>query len=210
MSKETTSAETTSTAAAKETTETPATAAEKVTETTKAPDTTTATKVDEKPVVPEKYELKSEALLKSDLEEIEAAAKAKGLSQADAQKLVEGREADYGKFKTRQQDEFNATTAKWLKEAESDKELAGADGKSFKENVEHAHRGMKALFGEDINKFLSETKLGNHPGIIKGFARYGRQIANDKADLSGKSSSPQKGKSREEKLYGSHFKDKKE
>lgn len=158
---------------------------------------------------PEKYELKTRnnsPLLKDDLAEIEANAKAKGLSQEDAQKMVEGREADHDKFFDRQLKLFEAQKDEWKKATESDPELCGKDGKAFKENVEMAHRGMKRFFGDSFNKHLLDTGFGNHPDVVKGFARIGRELANDKAVLDGKSTTPGKGKSREEKLYGSHFK----
>lgn len=167
------------------------------------------TPVVETPKSPEKYEFKTRKdspLLKADLEEIEVAAKAKGLSQEDAQKLVEGREADHDRFFSRQQDLYRKQMDDLKKATESDPEIAGPDGKSFKENVELAHRGLKMFADDSVMKFLAETGLGNSPALTKMFMRIGKRFANDKAILDGKSSSPTKGKSREEKLFPSHSK----
>lgn len=168
-------------------------------------------KPNEKP--PEKYELKARKdspLLKADLEEIEANAKAKGLSQEDAQKMVDGKEADFDRFNQRQQEAYQAKMAEWRAAAEADKEIAGTDGKAFKENVELAHRGLKMVANDSVMKFLNESGWGNHPDAIKMFMRIGKLFADDKAVLDGKSSPPGKKTSREQKLFPTHFQEKKE
>lgn len=167
----------------------------------------------ELPKPPEKYELKTSKnsqLLKSDLEEIESAAKAKGLSQEDAQKLVESKEADFGKYFERQQQAYRDQQDQWRKEVESDREIAGADGKVFKENVELAHRGLSMFADDAFKKVLAESGLGNNPHMIRTFMRIGQRFADDKAVLDGKSLSPNKKVSREEKLFPTHFEKKKE
>lgn len=165
----------------------------------------------EKPAPPEKYELKSRKdspLIKSDLDEIEAEAKAQGLSQEAAQKLVDAREASHDKFMSRQQDLMRAEQERWKKEVEADPEIAGQGGKMYKENIEHAHRFLKANFDEAFVKMLSETGLGNNPGLIRGFMRAGKRMADDRAVLDGAGATPGKGRSTEEKLFPTHFKNK--
>lgn len=164
----------------------------------------------EKPKAPEKYELKSRKdspLLKADLEEIEADAKARGLSQEDAQKVVEGREADHDRFFKRQQDQARDQMASWRKEVESDKEISGSDGKLLKENLEVAKRALDVFADDSFKKILADSGLGNNPHLVRTFLRIGRKIGvlDDKAVLDGKSIPPTKKVSREQKLFPSHF-----
>lgn len=163
----------------------------------------------ETPKPPEKFELKARKdspLQKTDLEEIEALAKAKGLSQEDAQKLVESREADHERFFSRQREMAIAQQQEWRKTAETDKEIAGSDGKAFKENVEIAHRALHRFADDAFKKVLSETGLGNNPHLIRTFLRIGKGMANDRAVTEGQTVPPGKNKSRESKLYPTHNK----
>lgn len=159
------------------------------------------------PVVPEKYELKlrKDSPLTSDVAEIEANAKALGLSQEQAQKMVESRESDFDKFNQRQQEAYKTQQSEWRKTAETDVEIAGADGKAFKENIELAHRALEKFADPAFKKTLNDTGLGNHPELIKTFLRIGKGMANDKSVLDGKMSPPGKKVSREEKLFPTHY-----
>lgn len=162
------------------------------------------------PKAPEKYELvqrKDSPLLKEDVAEIEANAKAQGLSQEQAQKLVESKEADHDKFFSRQIQQAKDQQTLWRSEVEADKEIAGTDGKAFKQNVELAKRAMDRFADDQFKKVLSETGLGNNPHLIRTFLRIGRGMADDTAVLDGSSSTPTK-KSREEKLFPTNFKEK--
>lgn len=170
------------------------------------------TPVVEPPKPPEKYELKPKKdspLLKADLEEIESAAKAKGLSQEDAQKMVESKEADHEKFFSRQREMAIQEQSQWRKIAETDKEISGSDGKAFKENVELAHRALNRFADDSFKRVLSETGLGNNPHLIRTFLRIGKGMADDKAILDGKTVLPKK-QSTAEKLYPTHSREKKE
>lgn len=158
------------------------------------------------PKPPDKYELKTKTLLKGDLDEIEADAKAKGLSQEDAQKLVEGREVEHGRFLARQQQQARDQMTAWKKEVESDPEIGGEGGKMLKENIELAHRALARFADDPFRKVLAETGLGNNPHLVRTFLRIGRGMAEDKAITDGKTPPPSKKASREEKLYPSHSK----
>lgn len=165
------------------------------------------------PPAPEKYELKTRKdspLLKGDVEEIEAAAKAQGLSQEQAQKLVESKESDFDRFNQRQQQAYRDEQTSWRKTVEADPEIAGPKGASYKENVELAHRALSEFADDSFRKVLSETGLGNNPHLIRTFLRIGKRMAEDKAVLDGKAAPPAKKTSREQRLYPSHFQEKKE
>lgn len=165
------------------------------------------------PAVPEKYELKARKDSKfseADLTEVAAEAKALGLTQEQAQKMLESKEVGFDKYAERQQQAARDQQANWRKEVEVDKEIAGSDGKMYKQNIEVAHRALDRFADENFKKVLNETGLGNNPHLIRTFLRIGKGMAEDRAIVDGKTAAPTKQRTREEKLFPSHFKEKKE
>lgn len=186
---------------AETTKESPAPDQKEAIETKEAPPAESVEKPADKPVVPEKYELKlgkDSPLDASDIAKIEADAKAQGLSNEDAQKLVEGKESAFAEFHGRQQEFMKSQQKAWVDEIQADKEIGG---KNLKENIEIAHRGMNRWADDEFKKVLSQTGLGNNPHLIRTFYRIGKAMENDRAVLDGKASAPPKKASRESKLY---------
>lgn len=66
--------------------------------------------------------------------------------------------------------------ADWWKTLEADKELGGA---KFKENLEIAKKGAKALLGEDGLKEIEEAGLTNYPPLVRAMFRAGSKIGED-------------------------------
>jgi hypothetical protein len=64
----------------------------------------------------------------------------------------------------------------WLKAAKSDKEFGG---EKLTENLGVARKAMTKFGGEAFSKFLEETKLGNHPEVIRFLVRVGRGLGED-------------------------------
>lgn len=63
-----------------------------------------------------------------------------------------------------------------------ERELRTELGSAFKQHVEHAQNAIATLAGDDaqqVKELLKQTGLGSHPAIVKLFARYGREIAED-------------------------------
>lgn len=166
----------------------------------KAPDAKAPDEV--KPVVPEKYELKlpeGSPLVAAHVEKVAAFAKDKGLSNDQAQVILE-RESDAVKsFADGQKQKLdNLADVEWPKLAKSDPEIGGD---KYNESVETAHRAL-AKFGTP--KLMEELKLtgyGNHPELIRVFAKVGKMMSSDKIVIPGSQAVPTK--SAEEILYGS-------
>lgn len=172
----------------------PAVEIPKVGEVSKAPETE-GTKVNEGEAPKEvSYELKlpeGSYLDAAHIEKVIAFAKSKGLSNEQAQVQL-NKDAEDVKAKTHEaqvaQIEKNKT--EWYSAAEADKEIGGA---VFKENAELAKRVVKQFATESFIKALDDTGLGNHPELIRVFARIGKEMGEDRlvvpsAQTSGKKS----------------------
>lgn len=144
----------------------------------------------EKPAVPEKYELKLKegSLLDAKVvEHVEARAKALGLSAEQAQALLEEKEQTVSSIVQSQKDTLAANTAKWIEDVKNDKELGG---EGVNENLETAKRFV-AKFGSDaFKKELEITGYGNHPELIRIFARAGKALKDDISVFSGSKGGP--------------------
>jgi hypothetical protein len=123
---------------------------------------------------PETYTLITPAdslLTDADLQLAEADAKALGLTQAQAQQLVDGRAAYMHDLSTQ-----------FLEQAKADPEIGGAH---FETTVKHAIAGRDWLFpagskGSDtIRRWFDATGLGNHPEFLRAMARIGKSRAED-------------------------------
>lgn len=111
------------------------------------------------------------------VEKIVAESKARGLSQEQAQaRLNEAHEAVATYVKG--QDAVLETEKKaWIDSLKADKEIGGV---AFDENVTMAKRAVDAFGSEGFKKALNDSGLGNHPELVRTFARIGRSIADDK------------------------------
>lgn len=65
----------------------------------------------------------------------------------------------------------------WVKDVKSDTELGGA---KFNETSEYAQRAVKKFGSEKFIEILNETGYGNHPEVVRAFARIGRAMSDDK------------------------------
>lgn len=165
-----------------------------------------AAKVEDKPVVPENYDLKLEdgSLLKTeDLDRIKAEAKERGLTNEAAQELVDREGKTIAAYHDTLMKNYEVERDSWVKAAEADKEIGGD---SFKENVEVSRRLLKEVASEDFyNKVLAPKAdgglgFGDHPEMIRIFARLAKKgFAEDKAVNGGKGNAG--GDSLESRLY---------
>lgn len=155
-----------------------------------------------KTVVPEKYDLKvpeGSRLDPSAVEKIASFAKDKGLSNEQAQVILDREDAAVAGFVDRQTQELKAKPAQWKAEAQSDKEIGG---EAFPENVEIAHRAITRFGSETLKQALNDSGLGNHPELIRAFYKIGKAMAEDKFVASGGQNADVK-KSAAEVLYPS-------
>lgn len=112
------------------------------------------------------------------------------LTQGQASKLVE----IYSKVMTERVEKYAATPEgkwsaashayfkehgapdKWLDAAKADKTIGGANWNTTVLNVE---RAIKAFGDTDLMRFVNRTGAGNHPSLIKAFAKAGAMLAED-------------------------------
>lgn len=159
------------------TTETPAAGAATTTSTTPAagegttaePASAAAT-----PTVPDKYTLTlpdGSPFQESDLIGFASEAKALGLTNDAAQKLVDTRA-----------EQIRQAADTYLEELRADPILGGA---KFEESVDLAVKGRDVLFppgseeADLINDWFERTGLGNHRLLVRAFARLGAKVAED-------------------------------
>lgn len=131
-------------------------------------------------VVPEKYDLKLDdgAVLDSAyLEQFSQFAKEKKFTQEQAQEFLSRENALLSGFVQKQQQEFEAMQKAWVDEVKKDSEIGG---EKFNESVELAHRALKQFGSEKFLNELESTGYGNHPELVRVFAKIGQLLKDDK------------------------------
>lgn len=138
-------------------------------------------KVDEKsPEVVEddfKLEVTAESGLKAeDAESVKKFAKENNLTKDAAQKILNDKAQAIVDFKKSQQDDFNKKKVEWLEHAKADKEIGG---EQLNQSVTMANRFLDEYAPKELRQVLDDTGLGNHPLLIKTFARAQKKMSND-------------------------------
>jgi hypothetical protein len=105
-------------------------------------------------------------------EEFKAVAKELGLTQDQAQKLID---LDV-KRSTAHENAVQVASAAWLAETKADKEFGGD---ALAENVAVAQKAINAFGTPALKDLLQKTGLGNHPEVIRAFYRAGKTISED-------------------------------
>lgn len=130
--------------------------------------------------VPEEYEKFS---LPEGFEYDEAAAKdfeglarELGLSQEQAQRLVNMYTDNIQRGILAQAEAADARNAAWADAARTDAEYGGSD---FEKNLAIANYGLSRLGSPALMKYLSESGLGNHPEIIRLCWKAGKLMRED-------------------------------
>ena len=140
-----------------------------------APDTTT-----QAPAVPEKYDLKLDdgSLLDAAyVEQFSQFAKEKKLTQDQAQEFLQREAQALNSFVQKQQQEFEKVQAEWVNQIKNDSEIGG---EKFNQSIELAHRALKQFASDSFLKELETTGYGNHPELVRVFAKIGNMIKEDK------------------------------
>lgn len=137
---------------------------------------------DETPALPEKYELTAPEGTEIDeriLAEADPVFRELGLNNDQANKLM----PLAGKFAEKLQqaslDAHLAMAADWAKKAQADKEIGGKNWGETEAAVARALDKFGAPEGSPFRKLLDDTKLGNHPEMIRMFAKIGKAIGED-------------------------------
>jgi len=134
---------------------------------------------------PEKYDLKlpdGAVLNKDRLDKIATYAKERGLTNDQAQEIVERENDAVKEYQESGKKILEESAIKWASHAKSDKEIGG---EKFVENAEIAKRVLKRFGSESLVKILDETGYGNHPELLRFAYRIGKAMGNDKFVPSG-------------------------
>lgn len=132
------------------------------------------------PAVPDTYEFKAAEGAQVDTKlagEVGTLAKELGLSQEAAQKLYERDAGRIAALQAEAKDQLlEASRTTWLEELKADKDLGGT---KFVETAEIAKRAVETFGTPALKQILNETGLGNHPELVRTFAKIGRLLADD-------------------------------
>jgi len=155
----------------------------------------------EERIIPEKYELKlseDSRLSAEALEEISEYAKQKGLTNEEAQDVLSRDEKVVQGFVSRNQAQFEQVQSDWVNQIKQDSEIGGD---RFNESVVAAKSVVDRFGSEEFRQELNESGYGNHPGLVRLFAKVGRAMANDKFVHGGASVVEEPPQSHENILY---------
>lgn len=129
---------------------------------------------------PEKYEFKApqgQELDASQLSVYEPVFKELGLSQEQAQKLVDKQFELAPKLVEAHQQAIQAEIAKqnadWAKACRDDKEFGGVN---FEANAKLANAALSQFGSKELNQLLLETGYGNHPAFVRLFVAIGQKL----------------------------------
>lgn len=116
------------------------------------------------------------------VERIAAYAKAQGLSQPQAQALLERESGNAAAVKEGQAAQLEQAKKVWLAAASTDKEFGGD---SFPKNAELSKRVIARYGSDALKAALDETGLGNHPELVRMLVRIGKAMSEDQLVIAG-------------------------
>jgi hypothetical protein len=87
------------------------------------------------------------------------------------------------------QEQHQEAIKQWLVDVKEDKELGG---ENFEKSVELAKNVVKRFGTEAFMEDLDKSGYGNHPEVVRTFARIGRAMSNDELVRPGKHSGGEK------------------
>lgn len=169
-------------------------------ETQTKPETKQAEDPKPEKVVPEKYELKlaeGSFLKPADIERISAVAKEKGLSNEEAQALLDGEHSQSQSFFAARKAEYDKQVEGWKQITSSDPEFGGDN---FAKSAEQAKRAIEKYGTPELQDLMDSSGFGNHPEVFKFFAKLGKEAADDSFVKPGANVAQE---SREDRLYPS-------
>ncbi|MFI9652834.1 hypothetical protein [Guyparkeria halopsychrophila] len=141
---------------------------------------------------PEQYEFEAPEGVEYDDKVIEAyseTARELGLSQEDAQKLLDGVTPVMNQ---RTAERLDAARAEWTESAQKDEEFGG---EKLQENLAVAKTALDQFGTPELQSLLNESGLGSHPEMIRAFYRAGKAMSEDQF-VNGQTRSAQGGDAR--------------
>ncbi|HGE8503701.1 peptidase [Serratia ureilytica] len=130
---------------------------------------------EKKPASPEKYEFtppEGQELDANALAVFEPIAKELGLSQEQAQKLVD----IYPQIQQQQAEAWSKQVSDWGEQVKADKEIGGD---KFNASVGAAQRALDQFGNTELREYLNASGLGNHPALVRFCAKVGKAMAED-------------------------------
>lgn len=124
---------------------------------------------------PEKYEFTAPEGVTLNAEavaEFEPIAREMNLTNEQAQKLVELQT----KIVQKQQQQWDQTVDSWVTAIKSDQEIGG---EALSKNIALAQRALSEFGTPELKAALDTTRMGNHPELVRVFARIGKAMAED-------------------------------
>lgn len=151
--------------------------------TDKAETTEAKTDAEAKPperVVPDKYEFTAPEGVTLDAEalgEFEGMAKELKLTQEEAQKVADIGPKMMAKWQAKQAEAIQTAAAEWAATATADKEYGG---EKLTESLATAKKALTAFGTPELQTLLNDSRLGNHPEVIRFMVRAGKAISEDR------------------------------
>ena len=99
-----------------------------------------------------------------------------GLTQEQAQKLVDFQAGQVQAGSERQNDDFNQMMGQWQKDSQNDSEFGGDN---FDENIAIAQSAVDKFGTPELKQLLSDHGVGNHPEMIRFMVKVGKLTQED-------------------------------
>lgn len=131
---------------------------------------------------PEGVELDAAAV-----EDLKALAKDANLSQAGAQKVADLGMKLAAKWGQDQADRVAEMQAGWVEAAKADKEIGGD---ALSENLSVAKKALDTYGSPELAALLNESRLGDHPEVIRFMRKVGLTLSEDTAVAPGTAEKP--------------------
>ena len=128
---------------------------------------------------PEKYEFKLPDGMELDqqaLAKFDPIARELNLNNEQAQKLADIYAERMAATVQDQQKQWSDTLGKWVSDMKADKEIGG---EQFDTNVRHAQSAITKFGTPELKSALDTYGMGNHPELVRVFARIGKAMAED-------------------------------
>ncbi|ENJ8541419.1 peptidase [Raoultella planticola] len=136
---------------------------------------------DKKPDIkaPDKYEFKAPEGTELDSQAIglfEPVARELDLTNDQAQKLAGLWPQLQEQMQQRQAESWGQQVEKWAADVKADKEIGGD---KLTASVGHAQKALDTFASKEFREFLDNTGMGNHPEMVRVFAKVGKLMSED-------------------------------
>lgn len=126
-------------------------------------------------------------------------AREQGLDQQTAQAVV-----NYGaQQEAERMETYRQEVEGWAEQARQDPELAGETPTEarFNESLDAAQRALETFGDDEVREILTTYGIGNHPAMVRMYARIGRQMIGDTIDVSDGPTSSRASKSAAQRIF---------